>query len=163
MHKLLFGLLLLSLSACSMPVNPDQLKQVATESALGAVEHYTVPVAYNRVVANLQSAAARCLNYDTPGIMSSHGWVALPARIKGEVRVLKPGQAQLTIQKNPGGLTLNGSEKPEGGWYTFVVDIAPASPSSANLTFYGGQFASGGFVSAVKTWAAGSDMSCAIL
>ncbi len=43
---------------------------------LGAQEHYTVPLAYNAVVANLKSAAERCLQYTTNGIPTNHGWVA---------------------------------------------------------------------------------------
>ena len=161
MHKLLAILVLSSLCACTMPMNPDEYKDAISGNALGAQEHYTVPLAYNAVVANLKSAAGRCLQYTTNGILTNHGWVALPSRVTGEVRVVKPGQAQLTVQSSGGTSLFNGGQKPENGWYIFVADIAPASATSTAMTLYSGQF--GSLSSRVKTWASGSDPSCPIL
>ena len=161
MRNLLLALLLSSLCACTMPMNPDEYKQEISGHALGAKENYTVPLAYNTVLANLKSAAERCLNYTTNGILTNHGYVALPARVTGEVHVLKPGQAQLTIQNSSGTSFFNGGKKPENGWYIFVADFASASPTSTSMTVYSGQF--GSFADRVKTWAGGSDMSCPIL
>ena len=117
MHKLLAILVLSGLCACTMPINPDEYKDAISGNALGAQEHYTVPLAYNAVVANLKSAAGRCLQYTTNGILTNHGWVALPSRVTGEVRVVKPGQAQLTVQSSGGTSLFDGSQKPKNSWY----------------------------------------------
>ena len=160
MHKLLPILVLSSLCACTMPMNPDEYKDAISGNVLGAQEHYTVPLAYNAVVANLKSAAGRCLQYTTNGILTNHGWVALPSRVTGEVRLVKPGQAQLTVQSS-GTSLFNGGQKPENGWYIFVADIAPASATSTAMTLYSGQF--GSLSGRVKIWANGSDPSCPTL
>jgi hypothetical protein len=161
MNKAVLALVAVGLAACSpMPMNPEEFKQSTSEGSLGAVERYTVPLAFNSVVANLQSAAGRCLNYTTSGTLTSHGYVSLPTRVKSELRVLKPGQAQLVVQQNSGSAIFNGGKKPDGGWYSFVADIAQASSASTNITMYYGQLGYGSFVSNIKSWASGQDTSC---
>jgi hypothetical protein len=141
-------------------MDPEEFKRSMSGESLGAVEHYTVPLAYNAVVANLQSAAGRCLNYTQTGILTNHGYVSPTVRWRGEVRVLKSAQAQLVVQQNAGSAIFNDGKKPEGGWYFFVADIAPASASSTNVTMYYGQLFYSDFVSNIKSWASGRDMSC---
>jgi hypothetical protein len=161
MNKALSALLAVSLAACTaMPMNPEEFKHATSEGSLGAVERFTVPLAFNTVVANLQSAAGRCLNFTTSGTLTSHGYVSLPSRVKSELHVLKPGQAQLVVQDSGGSAMFNGGKKPEGGWYTFIADIAPASSTSTNVTMYYGQIGYGGFVRNIKSWASGQDTSC---
>jgi hypothetical protein len=161
MNKLTLVLLTMGLSACTaMPMDPDAFKRATSEGSLGAVEPYTVPLAFKTVVANLQSAAGRCLNFTTSGTLTNHGYVSLPTRVRAELRVLKPGQAQLVVQQDSGSAILNGGKKPEGGWYSFIADIASTSPASTTVTMYYGQIGYGSFVSNIKSWASGSDTSC---
>jgi hypothetical protein len=161
MNRLILALVTVSLAACTaMPMDPDAFKRSTSEGTLGAVEPYTVPLPFKTVVANLQSAASRCLNYTTSGTLTSHGYVSLPSHVRGEVRVLTPDQAQLVVQNDSGSAIFNGGKKPEGGWYTFIADIAPASSASTNVKMYYGQIGYGSFVSNIKSWASGRDTSC---
>jgi hypothetical protein len=157
MNKLIVALLTVSLSACTaMPMDPAKFKRSMSGKSLGAVEYYTVPLAFNAVAASLPSAARRCLNYTASGILTSHGYVPPSRRVRAEVRILKPGKAQLVVQQDAGSAIFDGGKKPEGGWYTFVAGIAPASASSTNVTMYG----DGDMWSNIKPWASGRDTSC---
>jgi hypothetical protein len=160
MGWIICAVLALTLSACTaMPMNPDEFKQVASGASLGQVVQLTVPLPFKTVSVNLQAATDQCLNFTRGGIVTNTGWKALPARVKSEFRVLKPGHAQLAIQEDMDGAIYVGG-KPDGGMYIFVVDVTAGSATSTNLSMYYGLLGSSDLADIIKSWAAGTNKSC---
>jgi hypothetical protein len=150
----------LSLSACAISMNADDFKKEASGSSTGVSERFSVPLPFDKVMANLKGLVDNCLNYDVGALFSSHGAVAPGKSIRTRITLSQPGHAKIVSQNTPTG-TIMLSPVPEGGLYIFVADVTSSSKTKTDIDMYYHQvFFKNDFAESVKKWAGGQDKTC---
>lgn len=167
-YVIIVALSAIFVSGCvSAPVNPSDVRKLASRMSKSYVKTFTVNRPYKQVVSTIKKRARVCLsktvvvNYTS--VDSRTGM-----RMRSEERIhytpsMKriEGGVTLALQTRAGGIAvvLNSGSEPKDGFYSFTADIKPAGKRKTQVTIYRVEPLKS-LVKAIQNWAKGSNLGC---
>lgn len=137
MHRLILILVvILVLGGCAASKLPQTAQEVRESGVIK--ESFVVNDDFNRVTANFNAKASKCLNVVVRSRITSSSHIEesyVPYTAK--TRIVGDGKAEFTLQMGFNAAAMAFSPKiPEGGMYLTVVDIYRETPSKTHVDLY---------------------------